>query len=79
MATIDRIVHQKAYWIEKQHLLITKMSVASFEGDEQTWNKLLEDFTTYAIIIKRFDERLRRAYSDLGDSNESLSASDESA
>lgn len=54
----DAILKQKSYWIQKQHSIITQMSVASFEGDQEKYAQLSSDLETAAIILWRFDRKM---------------------
>lgn len=61
---VQRINKQRVYWHDRAHELLTRVLIASFEGDKEEYKRLMDDLETAQIIIWRFDRKLRNALVD---------------
>lgn len=63
---IERLNRQRRYWIDKTHELVTRLALASFEGNQQSRNDCLNDMTVAMNILWGLDRRLEKHVSDGG-------------
>lgn len=55
---IDRLLHLKNTYLEKMHVTVDALGVASFHGELDKVDDLMFDLQTYRMIIEKYDRQM---------------------